>query len=712
MLHVKSAKKVENNPLAMFPKVLDLSILAQHDTKTNPLSADYDYHEALKTLDFQALRQDLLDLMTNEQVWWKADYGHYGGTIIRASWHTAGTYRMHDGRGGAGHGNQRFLPLNSWPDNSNTDKARRLLWPIKKKYGNKLSWADLIAYAGTVAFESTGLESYGFGFGRTDIWGPELDVYWGNETEFTNSDPRYKDVNDASTLENPLAAVEMGLIYVNPEGVNGEPNPQRTADQIRETFKRMGMNDEETTALNAGGHTLGKAHGNGDPSKVGPIPAEAPVSDQGLGWIQPGVNGGRHLIAGGPEGAWTPNPTQFDLEFIRMLLDYEWELTESPAGAKQYAPVNVKEEDKPVDVEDSSIRRMPMMMDSDMAFKVDPIYRKYLEKFRAEPEYFKKTFARAWFKLIHRDMGPKANYKGPFVPKEDLIWQDPVPAGKTDYDVNALKSDIQNSGLSLYDMVSVAWDSARTFRCSDLRGGANGARIRLAPQKDWQGNEPERLQKVLPVLEEIAKKHDVSLADTIVLAGNVGVEQAVKAAGFAIEVPFSPGRGDASQEQTDVDTFKYLQPDTDVMRNYIQDMEMDRPEESMLDHAHLLGLTAPELTVLVGGMRALGTNYQGGKDGVFTDKVGTLTNDFFVNLTDMQYRWENAGEKNRFNIIDRTTGETRWTATTLDLIFGSNSVLRAYAELYAQDDSKEKFAKDFVAAWTKVMNADRFDLRA
>ncbi|KOS15209.1 catalase-peroxidase [Malassezia pachydermatis] len=705
-------KEVQNNPLYLFPKALDLSILAQHDSKTNPMDPDYDYHEALKTLDFDALHKDLTDLMTKEQGWWKADYGHYGGMLVRVSWHSAGTYRVQDGRGGSGHGNQRFAPINSWPDNANTDKARRILWPIKKKYGNKLSWADLIAYAGTVAYESMGLKTFGFAFGRRDIWAPETDTYWGNETKFLEpSEMRYKNTKNASTLENPLAAVQLGFIYVNPEGVDGHPNPKRTADQIRETFKRMGMNDEETAVLIAGGHTVGKSHGNNDRSLLGPPPINASITDQGLGWMIPGVNGGRYVLVAGPEGAWTTNPTKWDDGYMSLLLKYNWTLTESRAGAKQYYAPDLKEEEKPADVEDPSIRVQPMMMDSDIALKEDPVYNKYMHKFLDDFEYFSDTFARAWFKLMHRDMGPKANYKGPYVPQEDFLWQDPIPSGKHDYDVNALKTALTNSGLNISDMVSIAWDSARTYRGSDMRGGANGARIRLQPQKNWEANEPKRLKRILSVLEPIANKTGASLADTIVLAGNLGVEQAAKAAGFDIQVPFHPGRGDATQENTDVETFSYLEPTVDAMTNYMQNMDYDRPEEYMLDRAQLLNLTAPELTVLVGGMRALGANYEGSNYGVFTDKVGKLDNNFFVTLTDMAYRWEESGKKNRYNIVDRQSGEKRYEATRLDLIFGSNAILRAYSEVYAQDDSKEKFVKDFVAAWSKVMDADRFDLR-
>jgi catalase-peroxidase len=694
-----------------WPNSLNLDILHQHDTKTNPLGEDFNYREELKKLDVEALKKDLHDLMTDSQDWWPADWGHYGGLMIRMAWHAAGSYRIADGRGGGGTGNQRFAPLNSWPDNVSLDKARRLLWPIKQKYGAKVSWADLIILAGNIAYESMGLKTFGFSFGRQDIWHPEKDVYWGAEKEWlAPSDERYENVEDPSTMENPLAAVQMGLIYVNPEGVNGKPDPMKTAAQVRETFARMAMNDEETAALTAGGHTVGKTHGNGDASILGPAPEAAPVEAQGFGWANPTKTGvGRYTVTSGLEGAWTTNPTKWDDGYFKMLLDHDWELTKSPAGAWQWTPVNIKEEDMPADVEDPSIRTMPMMTDADMAMKVDPGYRKYMEKFRADHQYFSDTFARAWFKLTHRDMGPKSRYFGPEVPKEDLIWQDPVPAGRTDYDVKAVKAKIAASGLSVADMVATAWDSARTFRGSDMRGGANGARIRLAPQKDWQGNEPERLARVLTVLERIAAEAGISVADTIVLAGNVGVEKAAKAAGFDMTVPFAPGRGDAADEMTDADSFAPLEPIADGYRNWIKKDYVVSAEELMLDRTQLMGLTAPEMTVLVGGMRVLGTNYGGARHGVFTDRVGALTNDFFVNLTDMANKWKPAG-KNLYEIRDRKTDELKWTATRIDLVFGSNSILRAYAEVYAQNDSKEKFVNDFVKAWVKVMNADRFDL--
>lgn len=694
-----------------WPKALNLDILHQHDVKTNPMGADFNYRDALKTLDVDALKKDLKALMTDSQEWWPADWGHYGGLMIRMAWHSAGTYRIADGRGGAGSGNQRFAPLNSWPDNANLDKARRLLWPIKQKYGNKISWADLMILAGNMAYESMGLKTFGFAFGREDIWHPEKDTYWGSEKEWLapsgGENSRYSGVRD---LENPLAAVMMGLIYVNPEGVDGNPDPLKTAHDMRVTFERMAMNDEETVALTAGGHTVGKAHGNGSAANLGPDPEGADLHEQGLGWNNHTSRGiGRNTVTSGIEGAWTTHPTQWDNGFFHLLFTYEWQLTKSPAGAWQWEPINIKEEDKPVDVEDPSIRYNPMMTDADMALKMDPEYRKISERFYKDPAYFSEVFARAWFKLTHRDMGPKARYFGPDVPAEDLIWQDPIPAGRKDYDVDAVKAKIAASGLSISEMVSTAWDSARTFRGSDKRGGANGARIRLAPQKDWQGNEPERLSKVLAILEKIAADAGISIADTIVLAGNVGVEQAAKAAGVNITVPFTTGRGDATLEQTDVESFGVLEPLADGFRNWQKKHYVVNPEEMLLDKAQLLRLTAPEMTVLIGGLRVLGTNYGGSQHGVLTDRVGALTNDFFVNLTDMNYTWKPTG-RNSYDMVERKSGKTKWTATRVDLVFGSNSILRSYAEIYAQDDNKEKFVKDFVAAWTKVMNADRFDV--
>ena len=697
------------NVMEWWPNALNLDILSQHDSKTNPLGKDFDYREELKKLDVAALKKDLHALMTDSQLWWPADWGNYEGLMIRMAWHAAGSYRLADGRGGGGTGNQRFAPLNSWPDNVSLDKARRLLWPIKKKYGNKISWADLIILAGNIAYEHAGLKTFGFGFGREDIWHPEKDVYWGSEKEWLGRG-RYDSDENPQSLENPLAAVQMGLIYVNPEGVGGKPDPAKTALEVRETFKRMAMNDEETAALTAGGHTIGKCHGNGDAALLGPDCEGADVENQGFGWANPNGKGfGRETVTSGIEGAWTKNPTKWDMGWFEMLFGHEWELKKSPAGAWQWQPESIKEEDMPVDVEDPSIRRMPIMTDADMAMKVDPIYNAICQKFMADPDYFADTFARAWFKLTHRDMGPKVRYFGPDVPKEDLIWQDPVPAGNTNYDVGAVKAKIAASGLSIGEMVATAWDSARTYRGSDMRGGANGARIRLAPQKDWEGNEPKRLAKVLKVLEPIAAESGASLADVIVLAGNVGLEQAIKAAGFNVAVPFAPGRGDATDEMTDAESFEPLEPLADGYRNWLKQDYAVSPEELMLDRTQLMGLTAPEMVVLVGGLRVLGTNHGGTKHGVFTDREGVLTNDFFVNLTDMAYRWVPTG-KNLYEIRDRKTDKAKWTATRMDLVLGSNSVLRAYAELYAQDDSKEKFVKDFVAAWTKVMNADRFDL--
>jgi len=700
----------EPSNLAWWPKALNLDILHQHDHKTQPLPG-FNYREAVKKLDVTALKKDLTALMTDSQDWWPADWGHYGGLMIRMAWHAAGTYRIADGRGGAGTGNQRFAPLNSWPDNGNLDKARRLLWPLKKKYGNQISWADLIILAGNVAYESMGLKTFGFAFGREDIWHPEKDIYWGAEKQWLaptgSPGSRYSGERD---LENPLAAVMMGLIYVNPEGVDGQPDPLKTARDMRVTFARMAMNDEETVALTAGGHTVGKAHGNGSAANLGPTPEAADVEEQGLGWINHQSRGvGRDTVTSGVEGAWTTHPTQWDNGYFKLLLGYDWELTQSPAGAKQYKPVNIQPEDMPVDVEDPTIRCMPVMTDADMALKVDPEYRKISERFAADQAYFSDVFARAWFKLTHRDLGPKSRYIGPEVPQEDLLWQDPVPAGRTDYDVAAVKAQIAAAGLSISDMVTTAWDSARTFRGSDKRGGANGARIRLAPQKDWEGNEPARLAKVLALYETIAAHTGASVADVIVLAGNLGIEQAAKAAGVEVTVPFAPGRGDASPEQTDVESFAVLEPVADGFRNWLKKDYVVTPEELLLDRAQLMCLTAPEMTVLLGGLRVLGTNYGGSPHGMFTDRVGTLSNDFFVHLTDMAYSWKPTG-RNSYAIVERKTGATRWTASRVDLVFGSNAILRAYAEVYAQNDNQAQFVQDFVAAWVKVMNADRFDL--
>lgn len=708
---------LEQDVMDWWPKALNLDILHQHDRKTDPFGGDFDYPKAFASIDYDALKADLHALMTDSQPWWPADWGHYGGLMIRMSWHAAGTYRVGDGRGGGGTGAQRFAPLNSWPDNANLDKARRLLWPIKKKYGNKLSWADLIILAGTVAYESMGLKTYGFAGGRTDIWHPEKDTYWGNEREWlAPTAERYDNDDDRTSLANPLSAVQMGLIYVNPEGVDGNPDPMLTARDVRETFKRMGMDDEETVALTAGGHTVGKAHGNGDASLLEDEPEAAELAEQGFGWHNPKApNGGAKTVTSGIEGAWTTHPTRWDNGFFHLLLNYEWELKKSPAGAWQWEPIDIKEEDKPFDAFDSSKRRNPMMTDADMAMKVDPIYREISKRFYADQEYFSEVFARAWFKLTHRDMGPKARWVGPEVPAEDFIWQDPVPAPKhmlTAEQIAELKPRLLDLGLSGGELIATAWDSARTYRGSDHRGGANGARIRLEPLRSWKGNEPERLNKVLGQLEAFAKElpYEVSIADLIVLAGTAAVEQAAKKAGVSLEVPFAPGRGDALAEQTDPESFSYLEPVHDAFRNWLKEDFAVSPEELMLDQAQLLGLTAPEMTVFLGGMRMLGVGYGGNKHGAFTDQEGVLSNDFFVNLTDMNNKWEPTG-KNSYSIQDRATGAEKWTATRVDLVFGSNSILRAYAEFYAQDDARERFVRDFVDVWVKMMNNDRFDLR-
>lgn len=695
-----------------WPNQLNLNILHQHDRKSNPMGEDFDYAEEFNKLDYFALKQDLHDLMTNSQDWWPADYGHYGPFFIRMAWHAAGTYRTGDGRGGAGAGSQRFAPLNSWPDNGNLDKARRLLWPIKQKYGNKISWADLLVLTGNVAIESMGGETFGFGGGREDIWHPEEDIYWGTETEWLG-DKRYTGDRD---LENPLAAVQMGLIYVNPEGPNGKPDPLGSARDIRETFARMGMNDEETVALTAGGHTFGKAHGAGDAALVGPEPEAAPIEAQGLGWLSTHGSGkGRDAITSGVEGAWTANPTQWDNGYFDLLFGYEWELTKSPAGAHQWAAVNPAEKDLAPDAEDPSIRVPTMMTTADMAMRMDPEYEKISRRFHENPEEFADVFARAWFKLIHRDMGPRARYLGPEVPEEVLVWQDPIPAVDyelSDVEIADLKAKILASGLTVSELVTTAWASASTFRGSDKRGGANGARIRLAPQKEWEVNQPEQLTKVLTVLEGIQNELDknVSIADLIVLGGSAAVEKAARDAGFDVTVPFAPGRGDATQEQTDVESFAVLEPVADGFRNYQKKQYSVSAEELLVDKAQLLNLTAPEMTVLIGGMRVLGTNYGGTGHGLFTDRVGTLTNDFFVNLLDMGVVWKPV-DGGVYEGRDRKTGEVVRTATRVDLVFSSNSVLRALAEVYAQDDNKEKFVRDFIAAWVKVMNADRFDLK-
>ncbi|MFA7818942.1 catalase/peroxidase HPI [Aeromonas dhakensis] len=704
-------------PQVWWPNALNLDILHQHDRKTNPMDESFNYADAFSSLDYDALKADLHALMTDSQPWWPADWGHYGGLMIRMAWHSAGSYRATDGRGGANTGNQRFAPLNSWPDNGNLDKARRLLWPIKQKYGNKISWADLMILAGNVAYESMGLKTFGFAGGREDIWHPEKDVYWGSEKEWLapsgSEGSRYSGERD---LENPLAAVMMGLIYVNPEGVDGNPDPLKTAHDMRVTFARMGMNDEETVALTAGGHTVGKAHGNGSAAKLGPAPEGADVHEQGLGWINHESRGiGRDTVTSGIEGAWTSNPTRWDNGYFKMLLGHDWWLKKSPAGAWQWEPVAIKEEDRPVDVEDPSLRCNPIMTDADMALRLDPVYREISERFAADQDLFSDAFARAWFKLTHRDMGPRSRYLGPEVPSEVMVWQDPVPA--VDYqlseqEVSELKGKLLACGVAPADLIATAWDSARTFRGSDYRGGANGARIRLAPMKEWEGNEPTRLEKVLNALTALQAtlNKPVSIADLIVLGGSAAVEQAAKLAGVDIVVPFAPGRGDASADQTDAESFAFLEPVHDGFRNWQKGHYKVQPEEMLLDRAQLLGLTAREMTVLVGGMRVLGTNYGGSAHGVFTDRVGVLSNDFFVNLTDMAYSWQPTG-RNSYQIVDRQSGAVKWTATRVDLVFGSNSVLRAYAEVYAQQDGKEKFVRDFVKAWVKVMNNDRFDLK-
>ena len=682
-----------------WPNQLNLSILHQQDKKSNPMDLDFNYREEFKKLDYDALKKDLNHLMTDSQDWWPADYGHYGPFFIRMTWHAAGTYRTGDGRGGGGTGAQRFAPLNSWPDNGNLDKARRLLWPIKQKYGNKISWADLIILAGNVAIESMGGKTFGFSGGRPDIWGPEEDIYWGIENEWLDN-KRYTGDRE---LENPLAAVQMGLIYVNPEGPDGNPDPLASARDIRETFSRMAMNDEETVALTAGGQTFRKAHGAGDAGLVGPEPEAALIEEMGLGWISKHASGkGSDSITSGIEGAWTANPTKWDNGYFDLLLGYEWKLTKSPAGANIWHAVNPKDEDLAPDAEDSSKRVRTMMTTADMAMREDPEYRKISERFHKNPEHFQDAFARAWFKLLHRDMGPRTRYIGPEVPEEELIWQDPVPKGSSNYDVNAVKIKIENSGLSIKEMIETAWASASTFRSTDLRGGANGARIRLAPQKDWEVNKPDQLSRVLKILEGIAGDSGASVADVIVLAGNVGIE---KASGK--NVPFNPGRGDATQENTDVESFTVLEPEADGFRNYLKKNFAVTPEELMLDKAHLLGLTAPEMTVLLGGLRALGISSD--DRGIFTETPGKLTNDFFVNLLDMSVEWKPTGS-NIYEAKDRKTGENKRKASRVDLVFGSNSQLRALVEVYAAQDSQQKFVRDFINAWNKVMNSDRFDL--
>ncbi|MBK9590844.1 MAG: catalase/peroxidase HPI [Crocinitomicaceae bacterium] len=714
-VHHGANTETKNTVMSWWPNALNLDILHQQDSKTNPYGSNFNYREEFKKLDLEALKTDLKKLMTSSQDWWPADWGHYGGLMIRMAWHSAGTYRIADGRGGSNTGNQRFAPLNSWPDNVNLDKARRLLWPIKKKYGNKLSWADLFILAGNMAYESMGFKTFGFAGGREDIWHPEKDIFWGAEKEWLGKS-RYADEKSES-LDNPLAAVQMGLIYVNPEGVDGKSDPLKTAKDVRLTFTRMAMSDEETVALTAGGHTVGKAHGNGDASKLGANPEAADVHEQGFGWMNPhGKGNAEDTVSSGLEGAWTTTPDRWNHTYFHLLLNYDWELKKSPAGASQWEPINIKEEDKPFDAHIPNVRRNPIMTDADMAMKMDPEYRKISERFFKDPEYFKDTFARAWFKLTHRDLGPQIRYLGADAPKEILIWQDPVPAVNytlSDAETEDLKTKILASGLTRAELITTAWDSARTFRNSDYRGGANGARIQLAPQKDWEGNEPQRLQKVLTKLSEIQKvfSKKISLADLIVLGGTAAVEQAAKDAGVSVKVPFTAGRGDALAEMTDAESFAVLEPIHDGFRNWLKKSYAVQAEELLLDRSQLMGLSAPEMTVLIGGMRVLGTNHGGSKHGVFTDREGVLTNDFFVHLTDMKYTWKPASE-NLYNLVERKTGQTKWTATRVDLVFGSNSVLRAYAELYAQDDNKEKFVHDFIHAWVKVMNADRYDLKS
>ncbi|MBL8839495.1 MAG: catalase/peroxidase HPI [Alphaproteobacteria bacterium] len=703
-----------------WPNQLNLSILHQHSTRSNPMGAAFNYAQEFKTLDLKALKRDLHALMTDSQAWWPADWGHYGGLFIRMAWHSAGTYRVSDGRGGAGTGSQRFAPLNSWPDNANLDKARRLLWPIKKKYGNRISWADLMILAGNCALESMGFKTFGFAGGREDIWEPEQDIYWGSEGEWLG-DKRY---SGERQLENPLAAVQMGLIYVNPEGPNGNPDPVASGRDVRETFARMAMNDEETVALVAGGHTFGKAHGAGDPKLVGPEPEGAPLEEMGLGWKNRfGTGTGVHATTSGIEGAWKPNPTKWDTGYFDMLFGYEWELVKSPAGASQWLAKDVRAEHMIPDAHDPSKKHRPMMTTADLSLRFDPIYEPISRRFHKDPQAFADAFARAWFKLTHRDMGPRARYLGAEVPAEELLWQDPVPAVDHELvdakDIADLKGRILASGLSIAELVSTAWASAATFRGSDKRGGANGARIRLAPQKDWEVNQPTQLAKVLASLSDIRSAFNaeqsggkkVSLADLIVLGGCAAVEWAAKKAGHAVEVPFTPGRTDASQEQTDVQSFAVLEPLADGFRNYRKRDARVSPEEMLVDKAQLLTLTAPEMTALVGGLRVLGANHGQSQHGVFTDRPGMLTNDFFVNVVDMGTEWKPVSEaKDVFEGRDRTSGAVKWTATRVDLVFGSNSQLRALAEVYAQDDAGGKFVHDFVAAWNKVMNADRFDL--
>jgi len=701
-----------------WPRQLNLKILHQHSSKSNPMGESFDYAKEFKKLDYSSLKKDLKKLMTDSQDWWPADWGHYGGLFIRMAWHSAGTYRTFDGRGGGGKGNQRFAPLNSWPDNGNLDKARRLLWPIKKKFGNKISWADLMILAGNVALESMGFKTFGFGGGREDIWEPEEDIYWGSETQWLG-DKRYTGKRD---LENPLAAVQMGLIYVNPEGPNGNPDPVASGRDVRETFARMAMNDEETVALVAGGHTFGKAHGAGDPNLVGPEPEAASIEEMGLGWKNKfGTGKGIHTTTSGIEGAWKPNPTKWDNGYFEMLFKYDWELVKSPAGAHQWLAKNVEEKDMIPDAHNPKLKHRPMMTTADLSLRFDPVYEKISRKFHKDPKAFADAFARAWFKLTHRDMGPRARYLGPEVPKEELIWQDPIPTAKgakfSDSEITLLKKKILKSGLTNSQLVTTAWASTSTFRGSDMRGGANGARIRLAPQKDWEVNQPAELSKVLKKLEAVqndfnksSKKKKITLADLIVLGGNVGIEEAVKKAGLKVKVPFTLGRTDANQEQTDIESFSVLEPMADGFRNFARKGLANHAAELLIDKAQLLKLTAPEMTVLIGGMRVLNTNFGQSKHGVFTSKPGTLTNDFFINVLDMKIEWKPSSVEGEYEGYDRSSAKLKWTATRADLVFGSNSELRALAEVYAQDDAKLKFVSDFVNVWTKVMNLDRFDL--
>lgn len=714
-VHVGSNVVAKDPVRSWWPDSLNLDVLAQQDQKINPNDADFNYRREFEKIDYQALKEDIKKVIQTPQDWWPADWGQYGGLMIRMAWHSAGTYRIFDGRGGAGTGNQRFAPLNSWPDNANLDKARRLLWPVKKKYGKRISWADLIILAGNVAYESMGFKPLGFGGGRNDIWNPEKDINWGSETEWlAPTKERYDNDENRKSLENPLAAVQMGLIYVNPEGVDGIPNPGRTAQDVRVTFQRMGMNDEETVALIVGGHTVGKTHGAGRAENLGPEPEANTVEGQGLGWINPNQKA-NNVVTSGLEGAWSSQPDRWNHSYLKLLFKYDWGLVKSPAGAFQWEPVEIEEEDMPVDAADPTIKRKPMMTDADMALRYDAKYRKIAKHFLDHPKELEEAFAKAWFKLTHRDMGPKSRYAGPEVPEEDFLWQDPIPSGDytlSEEDIERLKEKLLQSGLSSYEMISVAWDSARTFRQSDYRGGANGARIALSPQRFWEANEPAKLDKVLQTYRLIQKEFDkkVSLADLIVLAGSAAIEQAAKAGGVDIKVPFAPGRGDATQEMTIERSFDVLEPKHDGFRNYVQEGLTNKPETLLVDKANLLGLSAPEMTVLIGGLRVLDVNYGQSQLGVLTEKPGVLSQDFFVNLTDMNFKWIPL-EDGTYQIISRENNQEKYRASRVDLVFGSNSILRSYCEFYAQDDNKEKFVKDFVNAWVKVMNNDRYDLQ-